>query len=82
MLQCTTMSKKDDVKAKISFFQAFIILIVTTLFAIFGYVAIHYKEFDLVLGVGTAGAIVVLLAMLGVFVRYFVKCLKKLKDMK
>lgn len=76
------MSKKDDVKAKISFFQAFIILIVTTLFAIFGYVAIHYKEFDLVLGVGTAGAIVVLLAMLGVFVRYFVKCLKKLKDMK
>ncbi|MGX2982700.1 hypothetical protein [Helicobacter sp. 23-1045] len=41
------MSKKDDVKAKVKFFQGFIMLFVATLFAIFGYTATHYKEFDL-----------------------------------
>lgn len=43
------MSKKDEMKARISIFQAIIILLITTLFAIFGYTAIHYKEYDLYL---------------------------------
>lgn len=76
------MSKKDNIKAKISFFQAIIIVLVTTLFAIFGYTAIHYKEFDLLLGIGTAIGIILLIVLLCVFGRYFKNSLDKLEKMK
>lgn len=75
------MSKKDNVKAKISFFQTIIAILVTTLFAIFGYTAIHYKEFDLLLGIGVAVGVVLLVVALCVFGRYFKKSLDKLEKM-
>lgn len=76
------MSKKDNVKAKISFFQAIIVVLVTTLFAIFGYTAIHYKEFDYLLGTGTAIGVALLIILLCVFGKYFKNNLDKLEKMK
>lgn len=75
------MGKKDEVKAKISFFQTIIAIIISTLFAIFGYTAIHYKEFDLILIVSTILASLFLMIMLGVFVRFFIKYVKKLRGL-
>ncbi len=75
------MSKKDEVKAKISFFQTIIAIIISTLFAIFGYTAIHYKEFDWILIVSTILASLFLMIMLGVFVRFFLKYVKKLRGL-
>ncbi len=76
------MSKKDNVKAKISFFQAIIVVLVTTLFAIFGYTAIHYKEFDYLLGIGAAIGVALLIILLCVFGKYFKNNLDKLENMK
>lgn len=76
------MSKKDDIKAKISLFQAIIIVLLTTIFAIFGYTAIHYREFDWVLGICTIGAIVILMVLIGIFAKYFLKYTNKLRKLK
>lgn len=75
------MGKKDEVKAKISFFQTIIAIIISTLFAIFGYTAIHYKEFDLILIISTILASLFLMIMLGIFVRFFLKYVKKLRGL-
>lgn len=76
------MSKKDDVKAKVKFFQAFIMLLVTTLFAIFGYTATHYKHFDWILGVITIVGIIFLLIAIYIFVKYYIKYTNKLRKLK
>ncbi|ETD25181.1 hypothetical protein [Helicobacter macacae] len=76
------MSKKDEIKARISIFQAIIILLITTLFAIFGYTAIHYKEYDLMLVVCTVLACVFLVVMICICVKYFLKYVKKLRRLK
>ncbi|MGX3010244.1 hypothetical protein ACWIUD_01595 [Helicobacter sp. 23-1044] len=76
------MSKKDDVKAKVKFFQGFIMLFVATLFAIFGYTATHYKEFDLALGIGVAIGIVLLSIAIWIFVKLFLQYTKKLRKLK
>ena len=75
------MGKKDEIKAKISFFQTIIAIIISTLFAIFGYTAIHYKEFDLILIISTILASLFLMIMLGIFVRFFLKYVKKLRGL-
>ena len=75
------MGKKDEVKAKISFFQTIIAIIISTLFAIFGYTAIHYKEFDLILIISTILASLFLMIMLGIFVKFFLKYVKKLRGL-
>ncbi|MGX3043916.1 hypothetical protein [Helicobacter sp. T3_23-1056] len=76
------MSKKDKVKATLSFLQAVIICLITALFAIFGYAAIHYKDFDLVLGISVGLSVLLLVIVLCVFGTYFKKNLKKLEKMK
>ena len=75
------MGKKDEIKAKISFFQTIIAIIISTLFAIFGYTAIHYKEFDLILIISTILASLFLMIMLGIFVKFFLKYVKKLRGL-
>ena len=74
------MSKKDDIKAKVKFFQSFIMLLVTTLFAIFGYTATNYKKFDWVLI--TIAGIIFLLITIYIFVKYYIKYTNKLRKLK
>lgn len=76
------MSKKDDIKAKVKFFQSFIMLLVTTLFAIFGYTATNYKKFDWVLGTITIAGIIFLLIAIYIFVKYYIKYTNKLRKLK
>ena len=76
------MSKKEKVKTMLSFTQALILCLLATLFGIFGYTAVHYKEFDLVLGICVAGGILGLVIALYFVGQYFRKNLNKLEKMK
>ena len=65
----------------INFTQALILCLLATLFGIFGYAVVHYKEFDLVLGICVVCGIVSLgiaLCLAGLLFRKYLNKLEKM----
>lgn len=78
------MSKKERVKTMLNALIAVIVVLLTTLFGIFGYAAMNHKTLDsdkFLLWSVVAG-VAFLVFGLAVFVRWFFKELKRLEKMK
>lgn len=62
------MAKKDSLKAKITFLNSIIITILTTIFALLGFIALNYKSQDKILMIFSYSGLVVLIILFFCFV--------------
>ncbi|SUX27073.1 hypothetical protein [Campylobacter upsaliensis] len=73
------MSKKEKIKAKITFLNSLIIAFLTTLFAIFGYSFINFKNLNYYDLLGVSIACLFLFFCIVLFLKFFIKELNKLE---
>lgn len=75
------MSKKERVIARIDLLKVLIVAFLGALFAVFGYTALHYKEFDLALGILVGIGAILLIIGISVFIIIYEKKLDELEKL-